>query len=561
MSKKVWAIGFGSALLLTGGAYTAAYFVAGDKVPSKATAGGIAIGGLSPQEAEAKLAQELGSRVTTPITFTTPHGESGSVTPNSAGLAINYAASVEAAGGGFSWNPVNLYTALTGGEAVDLVYSIDNKALTDAVSAEAPKLKLDPIPAGIALVEGEVKVTKAESGYELQVDSTADKVREAFEAGKSTAEPVGSEQKPPVSDEQVKAFQDGELAEALSAPVKLTSSAGNIELTVEELKKTLVIEGEGPEFKIGYSPEALAEVTKDDLKAMEREGPKNASYKFSNGTVTVVPGKKGKVVNTESVAKALVEALAAEERTAALEATEEEPKFSTAKAEQLKPKQVIGEFTTRYPHAAYRNTNIGQAARKVNGSVLWPGETFSMNGTVGERTAANGFTSGYVIQGGVLVKEWGGGVSQAATTLFNAAFFAGMTDVEHKPHSLYFPRYPAGREATLYYGSVDLRFRNDTEYPILIQGYTSPSSPGKQGSVTFRIWSIPTYDSIKSSELRKSNFTYGRERVSKAPNCEPQAPIRGFTVNYERIFTKNGKVVKREPFRWTYNAGDRITCA
>ena len=76
---------------------------------------------------------------------------------------------------------------------------------------------------------------------------------------------------------------------------------------------------------------------------------------------------------------------------------------------------------------------------------------------MGERTEANGFTKGYIISDGILVQDLGGGVSQIATTLFNAMFFAGLEDVEHKPHSFYIDRYPIGREATVAWGAVDLR--------------------------------------------------------------------------------------------------------
>ena len=112
----------------------------------------------------------------------------------------------------------------------------------------------------------------------------------------------------------------------------------------------------------------------------------------------------------------------------------------------------------------------------------------------------------------------------------------------------------------MYYGSVDLRFKNNTKYPAIIQGYINPSSGGKRGSVTFKVWSIKTWDKVESSELVKSDFYTGSTRVSHAANCEPQGAIRGFTVNYKRLFYKGGKVVKEEPFSWKYDAGDRVTC-
>lgn len=125
--------------------------------------------------------------------------------------------------------------------------------------------------------------------------------------------------------------------------------------------------------------------------------------------------------------------------------------MTTKAVQQLGVKQVVGEFTTTYPHADYRNTNIGRAAELIDGTLIKPGGTFSLNGLVGERTAANGFTEGFVIKGGRLREELGGGVSQVATTTYNAGFFAGMDDVEHRPHGFYIDRYPVGREATVYW--------------------------------------------------------------------------------------------------------------
>ena len=145
-----------------------------------------------------------------------------------------------------------------------------------------------------------------------------------------------------------------------------------------------------------------------------------------------------------------------------VEATVQEADFTTKDARALGIKEKVSTFTTYYPYAEYRNINIGRAAELVNGTVLKPGETFSLNDTVGERTAENGFTKGFIISNGVFKEDFGGGVSQMATTTFNAMFFAGLEDVEHKPHSFYIDRYPVGREATVAWGAVDLRFKNDT---------------------------------------------------------------------------------------------------
>ena len=136
---------------------------------------------------------------------------------------------------------------------------------------------------------------------------------------------------------------------------------------------------------------------------------------------------------------------------------------------------------------------------------------FSLNGIVGERTVANGFTEGYIISDGILVTDLGGGVSQMATTTFNPAFFAGLEDVEHKPHSFYIDRYPMGREATVAWGSVDLRFKNDTPYGVLVTADVTPSTPTTSGVVTVSMWSTKFWD-ITSRTSDPYNFTDAETR-------------------------------------------------
>lgn len=560
-SKKArWiGIGLGAAAVLLGGGYTAAYFVAGNQVPAHASAAEVPIGGMSPAEAEQALRDALADRYESPLTLTSPDA-STELDPAKAGLAVDYAATIESAGGGFSWNPVHIYRAFTGGEAVPLVFDIDDEQLAQAVAGTESTFAKDAVNATIALNDGKPSTTEAVEGAKLKTQETTDAVRSAYEAGKSEVDVAVETIAPSVTDEQVAAFRDGKLQQAIGSDVTLTSPNGDLTIPAAEIGKLIRITGEGTDLGYAVDETALEELTAEDLDKLNENGPTPASYSIQGSTITVVPSKKGMVLEPEHVRAAFTSAIDGTERKVAMKGEEKEPEFSTAKAEELKPKEVIGEYTTNYPHAAYRNTNIGTAAKRISGTVLMPGETFSLNDTVGRRTVENGFAEGYVINGGNLVKEAGGGVSQAATTLFNASFFAGFEDVEHKPHSLYFSRYPAGREATVYYGSVDLRFKNNTDYPAIIQGWIDPSASGKRGSVTFRIWSTKTWDKVTSTDLVKSDYYNGTERVSTAANCEPQAPQQGFTVTYKRLFHKGGKVVKEEPFRWKYSAGDRITC-
>ncbi len=136
----------------------------------------------------------------------------------------------------------------------------------------------------------------------------------------------------------------------------------------------------------------------------------------------------------------------------------------------------VGEFTTMHQPNEPRVTNIQRFADLVRGAIIEPGELFSLNDHVGERTEEKGFVEAGVIYRGIFQTDVGGGVSQFATTFFNAAFFAGLDFREYMSHSLYISRYPYGREATISWPYVDLVVENTTPYPILIwTSYTDTS--------------------------------------------------------------------------------------
>lgn len=138
--------------------------------------------------------------------------------------------------------------------------------------------------------------------------------------------------------------------------------------------------------------------------------------------------------------------------------------------------ELVGEFTTNHPCCESRVTNIQRMADLVRGAYILPGETFSINEFVGPRTRAGGFVSAGAIRQGHMVLEVGGGVSQFVTTTFNAAYFAGLDFDEYRSHTIYFSRYPYGREATIGIPYPDLILNNTTGHPILIWNtYTDTS--------------------------------------------------------------------------------------
>ena len=236
---------------------------------------------------------------------------------------------------------------------------------------------------------------------------------------------------------------------AVSAPIKVKAgAAGTFTISPEHDRRVDHLRGrERHPGARTWTPGSCAATPTPAVKKVELTKPKDATVRLVNGRPKVVAAVNGTEVAADDLKKAVEPALTetGDERTVDVELSGAKAKFSTdGRAASSASSEVTGQFTTHFPYAAYRNINIGRAAELINGTLLKPGETFSLNGIVGERTAANGFVEGYIIQGGKFKKELGGGVSQSATTTFNAMFFAGLKDIQHQPHTLYIDRYPAG---------------------------------------------------------------------------------------------------------------------
>ena len=198
-------------------------------------------------------------------------------------------------------------------------------------------------------------------------------------------------------------------------------------------------------------------------------------------------------------------------------------------------------------------------AEKVNGAVVKPGETFSLNGYTGPRTAKQGYVEAGIIENGAPGKAVGGGISQFATTLYNASYFAGMTDAGHTEHSYYISRYPAAREATVFQnpdGSsvIDLKFKNDGPTGIAIQAIWTPTN------ITVRLWGTKRY-TVESIPGEHTNFVDPQPRPGPAANCHPSAGGPGFTATDTRVVKDlNGREVSRHTRKKVYDPAPKITC-
>jgi vancomycin resistance protein YoaR len=281
--------------------------------------------------------------------------------------------------------------------------------------------------------------------------------------------------------------------------------------------------------------------------------PVDATVRLVGDRPTVVPAVVGTRYDPAKVAAAVLPALTSRGRTATVALVRTQPKVSTATARGWGVAEVISSFSSAFPVNPPRTQNIRIAARTLDGTLVKPGETFSLNAVLGERTAAKGYQKAPVINGGRLETDYGGGVSQVSTTVFNAAFFAGVRIEQHTPHSFYISRYPEGREATISWPDVDNRWTNDSGKAILIRSYVR----GNEVTVTFYGTDVWDIEAVKGP---RRNVVEPRTITDDGPDCVAQSPTEGFDVTVTRVFRRNGRQVRTSQFSTHYIPEDDVRC-
>lgn len=549
-------------LLLAAGAYAGSYHYVGDKVPRGTEISGVDVGGLTRAAAIEALDAEFADRSDKPIEVTVDGSRAKRVRPSEIGMGIDYDATLDAVDAEQSWLPARQWDFYAGIADIDAVVGFDEARLDAKLFELSSGLGTPPKDGRVILRKnGKIRTVAAEAGRAIDPDVARDALAAAYLGADDRAELAVVPLQPEIDEDDVTTAVETLAEPAVAAPVTIVFGESEVKLRPPQIARALRLVPDDGVLALQVKQKKLIRMLDEATTDGE---PVDATVRLVDGTPKVVPGKPG--VSYESAdAVRLFERLvraSGEGRTGTLDAQVSEPEFTAADAKALQIREKVSEFTTYYPHSDYRNINIGRAAELVDGTVLKPGDTFSMNGIVGERTAENGFTAGYIISNGILKKAYGGGVSQLATTLFNAMFFAGLEDVEHKPHSFYIDRYPVGREATVAWPYLDLQFRNDTEYGVLVRAFISPSSYSSQGSVTVQLWSTKVWDIDATQSERYAYVSPKTRYIEDDPDCEPHSGWSGFQIDVTRIFRKHGEsaVHHTENFHTVYTPSDSVVC-
>jgi vancomycin resistance protein YoaR len=379
----------------------------------------------------------------------------------------------------------------------------------------------------------------------------------AAPAGAAVRLPIG-ERPPSVGPEAAGATAE-RAATLLEAPVEVTAGGGSASLRPADLAPLVRTQVTAGELRLSLDPGGLDRLLRRQARFAYTE-PESARFQPTGSSVRILPAVAGLEVIPRKAAVAVLEAGAGtEDRSAALPTATSQPELTTKEAKGLGVKEVMSTFTTTFNAGdAPRVHNIGLIAAAVHGSLVRPGQVFSMNGATGQRTAAKGYRTAHVIQNGEIVDGLGGGVCQAGTTMFNTAFFAGLPVVQRRNHSLHISHYPMGRDATLDWPGTDLKFRNDSPYGIYITSRATPST------LTFTFWSTSRGYKVTASTSAASNFRAPPTRYEDDPTLPKgeevveEAGSSGFDVTVSRTVAKGGAVVRRDSFVSNYSPWVRV---
>ncbi|WBB65922.1 VanW family protein [Micromonospora sp. WMMD812] len=551
-------------LLLAAGVTTAvvagatgvgAYAYAGD-VPRGTSVLGAELGGRSRTDAARELRAELDRRAAelgAPLPVRV--GErTAEIKPADVGLTVDVEATVAAAAAADA-HPVS---RLVGSRSVQPVVTVDvdrlHAALGAAVGDQGKKMTM---PA-ITFAGTTPKAVHPKPSLALDPQRSAEVVRAGWLADQPITVPL-VESHPATTAEEVDRLVDELAKPAVAAPVKLTTDKGSVSIPPKAIAKSLrFTSDEAGKLSPQVDVKRLRAALGDGLAAIEVE-PRNARMTIAGGKPKVLDaGRPGQQLDSAALGRDLLAVLPkADGRVVTATLKPAEPEVTPEKLGGLGIKEKVSSFTTRFTGglSSPRSQNIMTIAKEVDGTVVLPGETFSLNGHTGERGYQQGYRDAPVILDGKLVPGVGGGTSQFTTTLFNATYYAGLEDVEHKPHSYWFDRYPAVIESTIFWPDLDFKFRNNTPHGVLIDtSYTS-------STVTVSIWSTKIYDSVKTEYSPRRNITKPRTiYLTPGPSCIPANGIDGFTQDAYRVIRKGGTVVKREKFTWRYDAEPRYIC-
>ncbi|MGI8915374.1 MAG: VanW family protein [Chloroflexota bacterium] len=440
--------------------------------------------------------------------------------------------------------------------------SLDSAALRTMLGPLAEQIKQPAHDATFVITDGALAINKpGQDGRSLDLDAAVAAVTAAIEAGQGVL-------RLPVQVVQPDLFSLEDAADVQQRVAQLAGKAMTVQatnkswaLSPKDLSAMLQLTTTQHE---GRTRLALTVQTDQATALMQKiadeidQPAQNARFQWANGALKVTaPSQDGHAVDQVAAAKALLDGMQSTQRTVVLPVTVLKPAVSGDHPEALGIKELVAQGTSNFEGSPpERIQNIERGAQLIDGAVIAPGQIFSFDDTVGDISLTNGFTTGLVILDHETKDGVGGGICQVSTTLFRAAFYAGLPIVERHDHAYAVPYYtqggyPDGFDATIYSPQLDLKFKNDTSTVLLIQ--TAVDVPTNTMTVSFYgtkagrvVQLIPGPISNRvphPADLRKLDSTLPKGVIKQVDWAHD-----GFDTWIKRVVTVNGKVAGTDVF-------------
>ncbi len=557
-------------LLLPLGIYLVDRATSQDTIARNVMVEGVNVGGLNI--ADATLAVEMyETDLRSSTGVFTVNGSTFKLSPVEIGLDADIASAITAASearntGGSLSRFASWLASFSKTEQVPLEITFDQAAMDSVFDAwEASAVANPAFEGAVVVFDGVVTPQYPKVGEGIdRVFAVTQTEREMSRLDKTGVVVPVVELLPVLTNAQVDAVAT-EMRTMISAPIQMISSEVGFRVTfsTDELASAVVavISEDGAEMSATFDGGAVLAILEPHKTEYEIL-PVNArvDVNLETDAISVIPGRSGTLLDVDGLISSMKTAALGPKTGEFPLRVGAEPEFTTGEAHTLTALKPLGGFTTSHPANQERVTNIQTMADKVDGAIVQPGEQWSINEHVGERTEAKGYVVAGAIINGVPYccdhpANVGGGVSQFGTTMFNAVFYSCLEDVEHRPHSLYFTRYPMGREATLGIPGPDVAFRNNTDSPVLIKtAYTSTSITvkmyGDNGGLVCTDITHPIEDVVPFEEELVADEL---DEVLPGERVEERSGIDGFLVRVDRVVTyPDGRQEIDLPLVWRY---------
>ena len=544
----------GLLVLIAGAAVFARALSLREAVLPGTSVAGVDVGGLSRANAQAALQTQLAARLAEPVRVQV--GEQRFTVRPDRLWTLDARATEERA---FQAGRDSLASRL-GALAAPFAVDRDVSPVIELRPSEIAKIETAireltsrPVSAGLEMKGAEVVVRPGTPGTTVAVEPVLDSVRTAAMAGTAEVAAAVEPVQPAITTEEAEAVALQARA-IVAAPVGIRFKGNDVgALEPGRLAKLVRFERSAGTYEVSLDKEGLERALLPMVKAKLR-APVDATFKVVGDRVRVVRSRGGTTLAPVKAQEAvLAAALQPGVRTAAVSLTVLPAAFTTKAAQAMGIREKISTFTTDMGESsANRIWNVHLLGDYLNGTIIKSGQTFSYNKEVGPRTVERGFREGQMIFGGVLIPSIGGGVCQTATTVFNAAFEAGLPIKTRYNHSFYISHYPVGRDATVSWGGPDLVFRNDLKSAILVKvSYTNTT-------FTVSFYGTKQGRRVEASTSTPTNHTQPQLQYAIDPSAPPNS-VRtaagggpGFDVNVHRKVFQDGKLLREDDFFTRY---------